>query len=44
MSKKRNDKESDLFNAETKPKFLCLPYIKQRKNILEKKLFTEKTF
>ena len=28
----------DLLNAETKPKFLCLPYTKQRK------IFTEKSF
>ena len=30
----------DLLNAETKPKFLCLPYTKQRKNFF----FTEKEF
>ena len=27
----------DLFNAETKPKFLCLPYTKKWKHFLQKK-------
>ena len=40
MSKKRNDK--DLLLANPKPKFLCLPYTKQRKKNTEKELFKEK--
>ena len=32
----------DLVNVETKPKFLCLPYTKQRKFFTEKELFKEK--
>ena len=31
----------DLLNAETKPKFLCLPYTKQRKFFTGKELFKE---
>ena len=30
-----------MLNAETKPKFLCLPYTKKRKKITEKELFKE---
>ena len=29
----------DLLNAETKPKFLCLPYTKQRKKIFRIRAF-----
>ena len=29
----------DVLNAEIKPNFLCLPYIKQRKSFLQKKSF-----
>ena len=32
----------DLLNAETKPKFLCLPYTKQGHFFTEKELFKEK--
>ena len=32
----------DLLNAETKSKFLCLPFTKQRKKFTEKELFKEK--
>ncbi len=32
----------DLLNAKTKPKFLCLPYTKQRKNFTGKEPFKEK--
>ena len=45
VSKKRKKQRIyDLLNGETKPKFLCLPYIKQqKKNIFtEKELFKEK--
>ena len=31
-----------LLYAETKPKFLCLSYTKQRKKITEKEIFKEK--
>ena len=31
-----------LLYAETEPKFLCLPYTKQRKNLLQKKSFLRK--
>ena len=36
---KKRQRIYDLLNAETKPKFLCLPYTKQRKIF-----FTEKEF
>ena len=32
----------DFLNAETKPKYLCLPYTNQRKNFTEKELLKEK--
>ena len=32
----------DLLNAESKPKFLSLPYTRQGKNFTEKELFKEK--
>ena len=32
----------DLLNAETKPKFLCLPYIRQGKKFAENELLKEK--
>ena len=40
MSKqeKKQQRIYDLLNAETKPKFLCLLYIKQRKTFIEKEL------
>ena len=37
----KRQRSYDLLNAETKPKFLCLPYSKQRKNT-EKDFFKEK--
>ena len=30
---KKRQRVYDLLNAETKPKFLCLPYTKQRKKL-----------
>ena len=40
MSKIRNDKKIyDSLNAKTKPEFLYVPYIKQRKIFLQKKRF-----
>ena len=39
---KKRQRIYDLLHAETKPKFLCLPYTKQRKKIPEKGLFKEK--
>ena len=40
---KKSQRIYDLLNAKTKPKFLCLPYTKQRKNFFtEKELFKEK--
>ena len=35
-------KQHDLLNVETKPKFLCLPYTKQRTFFTEKELLKEK--
>ena len=41
MSKqeKKRQRIYNLLNTETKPKFLCLPYTKQRKNFTKKKTF-----
>ena len=39
---KKRHRIYDLLNAETKPKFLCLPYTKQRKKIYRKKTFLRK--
>ena len=36
---KKRQRNYGLFNPETKPKFLCLLYIKQRKVFTEKKFF-----
>ena len=38
---KKHQRIYDLLNAESKPKFLCLPYTKQRKIFTEKELFKE---
>ena len=38
----KNQEKSDLLNTKTKPKFLCLPYTKQRKIFTDKELFKEK--
>ena len=35
-------KINDLLNAETKPKFLCLPYTKQKQNYRKRAFFLEK--
>ena len=40
--KEKNHRINDLLNAETKSKFLCLPYTKQR-NFLQKKSFLMKS-
>ena len=37
---KKGERINYLLNAETNPKFLCLPYTKQKK----KKMITEKAF
>ena len=44
MSKqeKKRQRIYDLLNAETKPKFLCLPYTKQRKSLYHKRAFKDK--
>ena len=40
---KKRQRIYDFLNAKTKPKFLCLPYTKQRKkSFTEKELFNEK--
>ena len=39
---KKQQRIYDLFNAESKPQFLCLAYTEQRKKIIEKVLFKEK--
>ena len=39
---KKRQRIYDLLNAETKPNFLCLPYKKQKKFLIEKELFEEK--
>ena len=36
---KKRQRVYDLLNAETKPKFLCLPYTKQRKLFNRKRAF-----
>ena len=36
---KKRQRIYDLLNAETQPKFLCLPYKKQRNFFSEKELF-----
>ena len=36
---KKQQRIYDLLQVETKPKFLCLPYTKQRKKPLQKKSF-----
>ena len=40
---KKRQRIYDLLPAETNPKFLCLPYTKQRKKILQKKELLRKT-
>ena len=42
-AKKKQQRIYDLLNAETKPKFLYLPYTKQRKNFLQEKSFLRKS-
>ena len=43
MSKKKSNKKIyDLLNPETKPKFLCLPFTKQRIFLKKKKILKEK--
>ena len=44
MSEQENKRQRiyDLLNAETKSKFLCLPYTKQKKNIYRKNSFLRK--
>ena len=39
---KKRQRIYDLLNTKTNPKFLCLPYTKQRKIFSEKELFKEK--
>ena len=39
---KERQKIYDLLHAETKPKFLCLPYTKKRKKFTEKEIFKER--
>ena len=39
---KKRQKIDDFFNVKRKPKFLCLPYTKQRKNVYRKRAFKEK--
>ena len=41
---KKRQRIYDLLNAETKPKFLCLPYTKQRKNFYAKRTFYGRLF
>ena len=38
---KKRQRIYDFLDAETKPKFLCLPHTKQRKENTEKELFKE---
>ena len=38
---KKRQRISDFLYAETKPKFVCLPYTKQRKNFYRKRVFKE---
>ena len=39
---KKQQRIYDLLNTETKPKFLCLPYTKQRKMFYRKRAFPGK--
>ena len=41
--KKKRQRIYDLLNVESKSKFICLPYAKRRKKILQKKSFLRKT-
>ena len=40
--KKKRQRIGDLLNAETKLKFLCVPYTKQKQDLLQKKNFLRK--